>query len=204
MNCDPIARWYRWLEYLGFGGELQRRRIAFLDDIAGARRALMLGEGDGRVLVRLVDAMRRTPGASIDYVDLSLKMLELARGRAGTQCVVYHHADALSLPLPEGEYDLVCTHFFLDCLNEQDAARLVDRVAGAMKPQARWVVSEFRRQTWWARAVVRSLYWFFLVTTGLKTTRLVDHHPLLERAGFRLERVETARLGLLVSELWAR
>lgn len=201
MNCDPIARWYRWLEYLGFGGALQDRRVAFLPHVADARRALVLGEGDGRFLVKLVDQNR---GASIDYVDLSLKMLEIARHRAGSDRVAYHHADALKFPLPDSEYDLVCTHFFLDCLNPQDAATLVDRVARAARPDARWLVSEFQDRTEWARWIVQSLYFFFRWTTGLTTRRLIDHHPLLERAGFRLEHSETARAGLLVSELWTR
>ena len=204
MTFDPVARWYRWLEYFGFGGELQRRRVAFLKDVGDARRALVLGEGDGRFLVRLVEQMRKTPGAAIDYVDLSWKMLELARKRAGSDAVTYHLSDALTIPLPEREYDLVCTHFFLDCLNDRDAAKLVDRVANAATPHARWLVSEFRQEKAWARAIVRSLYLFFQVTTGLKTTRLIDHHPLLKRAGFRLEKFETARLGLLGSELWVR
>ena len=201
MNFDPVARWYRWLEYLGFGGELQRRRLAFLGDVADARRALVLGEGDGRFLVRLV---RQNRGASIDYIDLSWRMLELARKRAGSDSVSYRHGDARTIALPQNEYDLVCTHFFLDCLNEDEAEALVERVGRAAARQAHWLVSEFRQATWWARAVVRSLYWFFRVTTGLKTMRLIDHHPLLERAGFRLRRFETARWGLLASELWER
>ena len=43
MNCDRIARWYRWFEYAGFGRGLERRRQAFLNDIADARRVLALG-----------------------------------------------------------------------------------------------------------------------------------------------------------------
>jgi ubiquinone/menaquinone biosynthesis C-methylase UbiE len=112
--------------------------------------------------------------------------------------------DARTLPLPESAYDLVCTHFFLDCLDEKDADTLVGRISRACAPRARWMISEFREPGFWARAVVRALYFFFRVTTGLRTTRLIDHRPLLLREGFRLERVESARFGLLVSELWIR
>lgn len=201
MNCDPIARWYWWLEYIGFGGALQRRRLTFLKDVADARRAVVLGEGDGRFLVKLVEQNR---SASIDYIDLSERMLELARARAGADRVTYHHGDALKIPLPVGEYDLVTTHFFLDCMNEDDAARLADRVSQATAPHAQWLVSEFADSGLWARAIITILYFFFRVTTGLTTRRLVDHHALLERAGFRLKRRETARFGLLLSELWIK
>jgi ubiquinone/menaquinone biosynthesis C-methylase UbiE len=200
LNCDRIARWYRWLEYSGFGGALQRRRCAFLADVAGARRALVLGDGDGRFLVELVKQNR---GASIDYVDLSVEMLELARRRAGPT-VTYHQADALTIPLPKAEYDLIVTHFFLDCFDQGDLTALISRVAGAARPDARWLVSEFREPAAWGRAIVRMLYWFFRATAGLKTKRLVNYRPLLEQCGFQAVREERARFGLLVSELWIR
>lgn len=206
MNCDPIARWYRWLEYIGFGRELERRRLALLPEVATARRVLVLGEGDGRFLVRLVE---QNQGASIDYLDLSDRMLELARRRTGSDQVTYHQGDALTFPLAVGEYDLVVTNFFLDCFDESDASRLIDRVAASARPRARWLIAEFRQpgrgwQALWARLWLRSLYLFFRVTTGLKTSRLVDHHPLLRKHRFRLERAGGAFFGLLVSELWTR
>jgi ubiquinone/menaquinone biosynthesis C-methylase UbiE len=198
LNADPIASWYRWLEYAGFGRALQERRVAFLGEVADARRALVMGEGDGRFLVKLVEQNR---GAAIDYLDLSEKMLQLARARAGEE-VRYIHGDALTVPLPAAEYDLVTTHFFLDCFDEPSAVRLVERVAGTMKPAARWLISEFRATNAWTRACVAGLYVFFRITTGLRTTRLIDHRPLLEARGFRLEKSAPARAGLLVSELW--
>lgn len=201
MNCDAIARWYRWLEYIGFGGALQRRRLAYLRDVKNARRVLVLGDGDGRFLVRLVEQNR---GASIDYVDLSGRMLELARARAGDEGVTYHQADARTILLPEAEYDLIVTHFFLDCFDQPEAAELVQRVARSARRDARWLISEFREPGRWARVLLSGMYLFFRITTGLRTRRLVDHRPLLERNGFRLRKEETARFGLLASELWER
>jgi ubiquinone/menaquinone biosynthesis C-methylase UbiE len=128
-------------------------------------------------------------------------MLQLARARAGDS-VRYIHGDALTVPLPAAEYDLVTTHFFLDCFDQSGAVHLVDKVAGMMKPGAHWLISEFRVTNGWTRACVAGLYLFFRITTGLKTTRLIDHHPLLEARGFRLEKSESARAGLLISELW--
>jgi SAM-dependent methyltransferase len=203
VNCDPIARWYRWLEYIGFGSALERRRNAFLEDIADARRALVLGEGDGRFLARLAPVLFRHPGTAIDYVDLSDRMLALARNRAGDR-VRYVLGDARSLPLPVAEYDLIVTHFFLDCFDPQDAATLIDRIAATAAPGARWAISEFRDANWWSHLWISALYLFFRITTGLKTRRLVDHRPLLRSRGFNLEKSERARGGLLVSELWRR
>ncbi len=183
---------------MSFGRELERRRFRYLPDVKSARRALVLGDGDGRFLARLV---QQGGGLSVDYVDLSARMLALARERAGRDRVTYHHADALTLPLPAAEYDLVVSHFFFDCFEEREARVLIERVACASRPDARWLVSEFREPKW-ARLLLRGLYLFFGVTTGLKTQRLIDHHPFLSEKGFRLTQEDTSRFGLLASELW--
>jgi ubiquinone/menaquinone biosynthesis C-methylase UbiE len=201
MNCDRIAGLYRWLECFAFGGALERRRGAFLGQLANARRVLVVGDGDGRALEELLKA---APFATVDYVDSSGEMLALARERSGNDRVTYHHADVLTLALPHGEYDAIVTHFFLDCLNDEDAAALVARVAAAARPDARWLISEFQQASPWTSIFVRALYLFFRMTTGLRTNRVVDYRALLAGRDFHLVRKESAWRGLLLSELWIR
>ena len=197
MNCDRIARAYRWMEYLVYQRELERRRFRFLPEVAHAQRALILGDGDGRFLARFRAASR----ASVDCVDSSARMLELARARSGDARIRYLHADALTVPLPPSSYDLIATHFFLDCFGPQELERLVDRVSAAAQPGALWLISEFR-QPQWARPLLALMYLFFRVTADLSNRRLVDHRPLLAARGFRLLREETSRAGFIASELW--
>ncbi len=172
----------------------------------------MLGEGDGRFLERLLEqTLQEQAGVEVDYLDLSRRMLKLARARLeaaghGGGGVTFRQGDALTVPLPRAEYDLVVTHFFLDCFNDAEAAALVQKIAAAARPHARWLISEFRQpeggwRATWAWLWLRILYAFFRVTTGLQTSRLIDHHPLLMRAGFRLCQAETAYFGLLVSRI---
>lgn len=206
MNCDPIAPLYRWIEYAAFGKALERRRTAFLGHVSGARHVLALGDGDGRALVAL---LRRSPKAHLTYVDASAKMLELARGRiasnaAQAACVDLRQADARVMTLDEGRYDGIITHFFLDCFDERDLPSLIDKIANAAAPDARWIISEFRPAHRFARLLISVMYAFFGKATGLKTRRLVDHHPHLSRNGFRLEQSEYAWAGMLASELWVR
>jgi ubiquinone/menaquinone biosynthesis C-methylase UbiE len=200
LNCDRIARLYRWLEYLSFGRELERRRFRHLRWVADSRHALILGGGDGRFLARFI---RQNPRARADYVDCSPRMLRLARSRAGGDRVSYRLSDARAVALAPYSFDLIVTNFFLDCFDETGAAEVVERAARAARPCAHWLVAEFRPVPW-AGFLLRVLYFFFRVTTGLKTLRLVDHHPLLARHGFRLEREERSWFGWLTSELWLR
>ncbi len=213
MNCDPIARWYRWLEYAGFGRALERRRLAFLPCLAESRRVLMLGEGDGRFLAAF---LRANPAAEVDYVDGSGKMLALARNRSlavegAGERVRFHQAEALAwlLGRPAGTYDLVCTHFFLDCFTTVELGPLVAAITRQTQGHARWIVSEFCYPAggvagWAGRVFITSLYGFFRVVTALAVDRLSDYPDALQAAGFRCTEREIAAAGLLVSESWER
>lgn len=205
MNCDFIARWYRFFEYLAFGRELERCRFRFLPQTAGCRRALMLGEGDGRFLRLFLD---QNPDAIVDYVDSSAKMLSLARHRAACHHtrVRFHQASALHWTPPPVAYDLIVTHFFLDCFNQSDARLLITAIAKHAS-QATWIVSDFHQPQQGFAALraacwLRLLYSFFHITTGLKTRNLPDHRSILADCGFRLDCAIESQAGLLVSELW--
>lgn len=183
-----------------------RRRVAFLSDVADARRVFVVGDGDGRFLVRLVEQNR---GASIDYLDASARLLELARDRVAGANVDFQQGDVLTAQLPQARFDLIVTNFLLDCFDHEEVQRVVQRLASVSKVGTRWLIAEFRERPsglrrLWTRTWLTVLYTFFRWTTGLKVRRLVDHRPFLEACGFRLSRTESDWFGLLVSELWER
>ena len=194
------------------GRALERRRCQFLPEMATARRVLILGEGDGRFLTTLLHANH---GAEIDVVDNSAKMLARAaqRVRATVEidaCIVrFHHADArLWRPSAGVNYDLVVTHFFLDCFEESELAPMVRRFAAGEK-ECRWIVSEFRQpargfSAWRARLWIGTLYRLFGWMTGLRVRRLPDYGLVLQQGGFRQIKAVTSEWGLLTSELWER
>jgi len=208
MNCDPIASAYRWLEYLAFGRSLERCRCHYLGAVDRRRHALLLGDGDGRFLSCY---LRSNPAGRVDSLDLSPAMLALSRQRANAIAgaagrVRFLCGDARSAAL-SADYDLVVTHFFLDCLPEHEIEALAERVRQHARPQACWLVSEFRiPDGTLARplgaALIRAMYKFFGLATGLETRYLPAHRPILARHGFKLRHQHLHLRGLLVSELW--
>ncbi len=206
MNCDRIARWYRWLEYLTFGRALERRRREYLDEAATARSVLILGDGDGRFTVEFLDRNRT---AIVDSIDLSPRMLTLARERTlGTRRLHLWQGDARTIELPR-KYDLIVSHFFLDCFVDRDLELLVARISNAASPQARWLVSEFSLPSGgiWLPAAslwIKTMYWFFRIATGLEARRLPDYSTIFALHGFRRVRHVAAAGGLLISELFER
>lgn len=209
-NFDRVARLYRWAEYLFLGPLLTRTRNHFLPQLTAARHALVLGDGDGRFLARL---LRQEPHLEAIAVDTSVTMLELLRRRcafAGTRLDVLQ-ASATSLPqaLDLSQTDLIVTHFFLDCLTDVELTQLAQGLASAVPQGCRWVVSDFsipQRQPWRSlgRVYIRLLYFAFRVLTGLRPQTLPHIQAALQAAGFHsISRAKHLR-GLLYSELWER
>ena len=203
-NFNFIARPYRWLEYLTLGKALENCRAYFLPQLRNCRRALVLGDGDGRFLRALLAA---NPQLHAEAADASATMLQLLRRncRASAGRLETHHASALDFP-PTGPYDLVVTHFFLDCLSQREVDTLAARIAPSLAPQALWLISDFRIPSGFmrlpARLLVRSLYFAFRILTGLRTTRLPDHSSALASAGMIPVAYRHSLAGLLTTELW--
>lgn len=210
MNCDGIARYYEVLEHLSFGGYLERSRFAFLGEARIARRAIVCGGGDGRFLARL---LRVNSSVEVDFVELSPKMVELAElrvagmGRGFRERVRFRVRDVCEFEPPTEGYDLIVTHFFLDCFSEAELAGIVARLASWGVAHARWIVSDFREADGpvgriWTRSVIRGLYAAFRLTTGLRVTRLPNYAAALAREGYLLRCEEKALGELLHSSLW--
>lgn len=210
---DRVARSYRVMEYLSFGPMLERCRFHHLQALASAHvtRALVLGDGDGRFLARLLAAC---PEASAEAVDASPAMLRLLRDRAvhqgAEQRLTTLCADARSFTPSIGGYDLVATHFFLDCLNESETEALIRRLLPHLAPEARWIVSEFqvpadsRTRAAFARGLIASLYAAFHLLTGLRTRRIPPWRSLLAASGFACRASQSFLGGLLITEMWQR
>ena len=205
-SFDFIARPYRWLEYLSFGPMLERCRFYRLPQLAGARRPLVLGDGDGRFLARL---LQENPAMHADAVDLSPAMLRILTTRAAKAAVedrvTVQCADARDFT-PAGSCDLVVTHFFVDCFTTGELRTMASRIRPHLQPGARWIVSEFAIPSGWmklpAGLIVNGLYAAFGILTGLRTRRLPDYASVLAEAGLSLLDRRHWLAGLLVSELW--
>jgi SAM-dependent methyltransferase len=205
-DFNRLAPFYRWLEWFTFGPFLSRCRLTFLPEVRSSKSALILGDGDGRFSAQL---LKDNPQIVIDAVDASEAMLRQLVRRAGPNAVRVRTqlADVRQLNFVPGNFDLVATHFFLDCLTTEEVASLAIELRGRVAADAAWVVSEFAIPdtlfgTLIATPLVSALYLAFRFLTGLPIRRLPDHRKALGNAGFMLAKQRTWLGGLLVSEMW--
>lgn len=206
-NFNGLARIYSWLEYLTFGPFLWRCRTRFLSGLMSCRHALILGDGDGRFTARL---LRESPEIQIHAVDVSPRMIESLRhaSRRNAGRLTTEVADIRAWkPATFAKYDLVVTHFFLDCLATEEVAALSGRLTPALDPNTLWLVSEFAIPPTVfghiiAAPLVAALYRAFRLITHLRQQSLPDHPNALTVSGWAIQQESTQLFGLLHSQLW--
>ena len=210
-NFDMLAPYYSWMEWVLAGRKLQRCRAAFLGTIPAPRRALIVGQGHGAFVAEL---LRQHPAVRCTCVDSSARMLEEARLRVRGDLsdparVEFIHADILDWTPPPEKFDLIVTHFVLDCFPPEQLDCLLPKLCAAAEPEALWLLADFQEPPagpakWRARAIIEVMYLFFRWATGLPATRLTPPDSWLARHGFMLNRRRTFDWGLLHSDVWVR
>lgn len=205
-----MARWYRALEFVAFGGDLERARFAFLDRLSDRQEILILGEGDGRCAERL---LALAPGARITCVDSSRGMIARAESRireaGGADRVTFTCADARGFSPEAARYDAVVTLFLLDCFTAGEVTSIVTRVGAALPPGTPWIFSDFTLPArgiarFRARAWLALLYAFFRWEAALAVSSLPPSEKILEEAGWRRTETRSLQWGLLRSSVYHR
>lgn len=211
MSFDRFAPVYRAMELVLAGGKLQRCRLAWLEAVAKSRNALLLGEGNGRFLAACVDRLPRT---RFTCLDASPEMLRVARDRWLAAGGTDDRAVFLHAALPEWQprsagFDLIVTHFFLDCFPPDELARVIATITAGAAPGARWLVADFCEAAdglarLRSRAILGLMYRFFRLAARLSATRLTNPGPCLAENGWRLRGRITTEWGLLHSDWWEK
>lgn len=194
------------MEYITFGRALERCRYYFLPAIYGARRVLSLGEGDGRFVTEFLQVNRT---AHVEVVEESARMIQLTKERVrniGLEKQLRAIAmDVRDFEPDAGEYDLVVTHFFLDCLQEDEIVDLLERLRPYLSADCQWLVSEFSAgRSVWRKSLIAGLYFVFRVSTHLQVRTLPEYARWLQRSGFELEKRQVFLGRLIYGELWKR
>ena len=205
-NFNHIARPYRSLEYLTLGRTLERCRLHYLPQLTPHKQALILGDGDGRFLARLLQQQHNLHALA---VDTSPAMLQLLRTRCNnTPHLNTLQSSALNIDIPP-HTDLIVTHFFLDCLTQPEVDTLTTKIAAHTQPGTLWLLSDFELPTAsairpFAKLYIRALYFAFGILTGLRVQTLPNPQSSLQQSGFTRIARHQKLFGLIYTELWSR
>jgi len=140
----------------------KRRLIALAAPRPGAR-ALDLATGTGDIAFGLA-----ARGASVVGVDVTLRMIELARGKAlagdrgaPAQHVRFLQGDMVALPFASGSFDIVTTGYGLR--NVPDLSAAVDEIGRVLASGGQMLSLDFNRPS---NGIVRAVYLVYLTVIG--------------------------------------
>ena len=188
---DRIAMTYHLLERMAFGSFLQRARTAHLKEIAGAKNILLVGEGNGLFLKSLLAANSR---CRVTCLDASQSMLELSRGRIfkrDRHRVDFRQTDLTSESMATNKYEVVVTHFFLDCFNRETLNGLLPKLEGILQPRGKWLWADFVEPinggvaASFQRTALRFLYLFFQATCRIEARTVHNPSDILRKLGLK-------------------
>ena len=193
---DLVAPFYSTLVSIAFGKSLLKAQLTFLDEIEEESSVLVIGGGNGAILSH--SSFNRA--FSIDYLELSSKMIELAQSKGRhLENISFINQDFFE---HQGKYDLIICNFFLDCFNKADLLRAIKRLDLLMNSGAKLIVTDFqdtgrKRHKW----LVSLMVGFFQITVNLQADKLLDIQNEL-RQGFEKIKSESYKNDLIFSTIY--
>ncbi|PSL26728.1 class I SAM-dependent methyltransferase [Dyadobacter jiangsuensis] len=175
-NYDRIAANYDRLSRLVFGKSIVRAQQALLPCITSPARVLIVGGGTGWILEEM--AKLHPAGLVIDYVEISSKMLDLARKRNfRDNQITFIHADIEDYAAP-AQYDVIMTPFLFDNFSHERALVVFRKLDKMLKNGALWLFTDFHidknLHRIWQKTLLRSMYVFFKNISHVEADQLPD------------------------------
>ncbi|MEQ9169021.1 MAG: methyltransferase domain-containing protein [Fulvivirga sp.] len=182
-NFNLIAPVYDKLGSFIFGNSLIDSQRAMLHHLKADNHVLILGGGSGDILKELDKLEMRL---SISYVELSSKMVELAKTNQPFKNleVAFINQNAQSIDLPKA--DIVITNYFLDVFTLENLSIIMEKIDQALNDSGTWLCTDFRKtNSFFKNALIKLMYLFFKIFSQLEGTKLEDFEGQFESLGFK-------------------
>ena len=210
-SFNRVAPYYDRLSRWVFGDTLLAAQRHFLSRIPEGVHVLFLGGGTGLLLE---DLMQLPQIKSITYVEASARMLAMAKKRVARYRnnhpvlppVYFIHGTEHNVPDAQA-YSVVITHFLLDMYEPAVLSKMMQTIYSKLTPEAQWLFTDFEiskqpDRRWWHWLLVKSMFWFFRFTAGLKVGQLPDYKAGFDSIGFRVQAEKKFYGELIVSRVY--
>ena len=202
-----LSPFYDLLTRIFFGKALLRSQTVFLDDIGRFQNGLVFGGGTGSLLAEL---LKKDTGMNYCYLDISDRMIAKARKRTPHSGGKVLFICGTYTDLPPGiSFDLIITPYVLDCFGKEQLPVVMDALSASLAPNGKWLFADFHipakgMMHYLSRIIIRILYFFFNIITGLGVKELPAFEKQFERLGFKKEKELFFRKGLLRASIYSR
>lgn len=195
---DTIAFAYDQLTRIVFGRAIARSQLQFLQLLGKCKRVLVLGGGTGWWMN---DFLLANPDTRITFIDASEKMIRLAESKLQVKDRVdFIHGTHQSIP--DEKYDAVVLFYFMDLFTNEELAPLIQTIKRKINTQGVWLVSDFVNHQPWHATLLKVMYTFFNLVTGLPAFSLPEWQLHLRKQGLKQSEHITFYKGFIYSSVY--
>lgn len=207
---NRTAFFYDALAHLVYGDALQQAQKALLPAIPAQARVLVIGGGSGWILEQLLQTGKQL---DISYLDAAPAMLQRARQKY--EKFRQRHACQVSFRLgnddslqPQEQFDVIITPFLLDLFPPQRLQHLMTTLAHVLAPGGKWLFADFwpvqQPPPLWQKALIRSMYTFFGLVSGVAAKQLPDYRKHFNVLGFEQKYGQCFYRGMVQAKVFER
>lgn len=191
------------ISFLVFHGNIVKSQRVFLNKIPSHSTILWIGGGSGKVLPQLLDIKKQH---HIDYIEASEKMLLRAKKTGSSlttsRGVQFIHGDHTKIP--DKEYDVIVTFFFLDLFKKNKSAHIFDLIDSKLKSNGLWLYADFTPSKHRKHRLLEKIMFYFLKAfTHIENNKIEDHVPLFKEF-FTLKMKSVYYDGYIVSSVYQK
>lgn len=197
---DFLAPVYDRMARLVFGRAIVDSQTDFLNKIPAGAKILILGGGTGWLLEK-IDEQKKS--CTIWYVESSSGMMKKSQARS-TQDKIYF-IQGTEDDTPKGlVFDVIITNFYLDLFSDERLDQIISRISSQAQTPCIWLVTDFKKGSWWHRTLLTGMYAFFKLTCGIESSALPDWSGKLQRCNW-MEIEAKLRFGTFIkSSAWTQ
>lgn len=181
-DYDLISRIYDPLSRIVFGRTLMRAQEALLPAVKIGSRILIVGGGTGEILEHLGALHIR--GLGIHYLESSARMIAMAKKRDYAVHVVGFIHRSIEEYDTTLQFDVIITPFLFDNFTQPQAEANFHKLSSLLKLDGIWLYTDYHinnDSTWWQKLLLRTMYLFFRVVSGVETHSMPAVAPLFSR-----------------------
>jgi tRNA (cmo5U34)-methyltransferase len=204
-----FAPFYDFFSFLFFGHSILNSQTYLLPQIGKCKSALVFGGGTGKLLIEL---MKQNVAGHYCYVDISDKMISIARKRIEKQfpkkinSVQFICGSSNDIPANE-MFDLIITPYILDCFTDENLPVVMQQLQMHFATDGKWLFADFnipekpvRRSFSFVK--IRVMYFAFNIICGLGVKRLPDFEKEFTLLNFRKITERYFLHGLMVARIY--
>lgn len=180
-NYNRVAWIYELLGRIVFGNKLKLANRAFLNKISVDSKVLVVGGGNGKIIEYLNDLGY---SIAVDYVELSPRMMYLARKQRNDQLSVRYFNSPIE-DFKGSDYNFIITNFFFDQFKPLRSKIILGSLKTMLTRDGFLILNDFNySENRGDRLLIFIMIKFFKFSTGIEVNELPLYSKILNDCGF--------------------